>query len=221
MARHNYKHFYELVATVAVVVTLISKFIQVVAERDRLLEFFISTPALIYVYYALAHYTKAEFPVYLVPITIYCIYWSILIVSPKKSSYPSEVHWGDENWWWSLDGWDFEEEVAKVFRKHGYKAKVTKKTGDDGADIIMYKNKKKIIVQCKHYQGNATPESVRALWGIRDTFKADEVILVASSGVSEVSKKFIKKHSPCYTLYTLKDIIALACNKKLTLKLTK
>lgn len=213
MASHNrYRNFYELVATVAVVVTLIAKFIKLVAEKGRLVEFFVSTTILISVYYVMAHHTL-DYLLYIYPFMIYAVLWSILLTAPKKQKFNSEVHWSDENWWWSLNGWDFEEEVAKVFRKYGYKATVTKKTGDNGADIIMYKNKKKIVVQCKHYQNQATPESVRALWGIKDEFKADEVILVASSGVSKQSLKFINKRAPLYTLYTLPDIINMAIKK--------
>ena len=77
----------------------------------------------------------------------------------------------------------------------------------------MYFNKKKIVVQCKHYKTQAAPESVRALWGIKDEFNADEVILVASSGVSKQSFKFINKRTPLYTLYTLQDIINMAMKK--------
>lgn len=209
----RHKHFYELITTVAVIVACLSKFIKVVAEKGRLVEFFISTPILIYTYYALYNYTSAAFPFYLIPITVYFLYWSIILTMPKKMKFNSEDHWADEDWWWSLNGWDFEEEVAKVFRKYGYKATVTKKTGDNGADIVMYFNKKKIIVQCKHYKTQAAPESVRALWGIKDEFNADEVILVASSGVSKQSLKFINKRTPLYTLYTLQDIINMAMKK--------
>ena len=211
MAKNSYKHIYEYVTAVAVIISLVAKFIQLVAERDRLLEFFISTSALIYSYYFLVHSFKATFPVLITPIFAYFIYWAIILTIPKKKQ-SSEIHRDDETWWWNLTGWDFEEEVAKVFRKHGYKAKVTKKTGDNGVDIIMYKNKKKIIVQCKHYRDNATPESVRALWGVKDSFKADEVYLVASSGVSKQSLNFIKSKYPYYSLYTLNDIINLACS---------
>ena len=216
MASNNYNYHrrrYELIVLLSVLIHLFSKFIKIVAEKNRLLEFFISTPILIYVYYAIAHYTNVEAPVYLLPFTMYCIYWTLLLTMPKRAKHNTEIHWADEEWWWSLNGWDFEEEVAKVFRKHGYKANVTKKTGDNGADIIMYKNKKKIVVQCKHYTAQATPESVRALWGIKDEFDADEVILVASSGVSKNSLKFINKRKPLYTLYTLSDIINMATNK--------
>ena len=100
----RHKHFYELITTVAVIVACLSKFIKVVAEKGRLVEFFISTPILICTYYALYTYTSATFPFYLIPITVYFLYWSIILTMPKKMKFNSEDHWADEDWWWSLNG---------------------------------------------------------------------------------------------------------------------
>ena len=60
------------------------------------------------------------------------------------------------------------EEAARVFRLNGYKAKVTKKTGDGGIDILMYKNGKKIIAQSKHYTKPVGVSVARELNGIKD-----------------------------------------------------
>lgn len=114
----------------------------------------------------------------------------------------------DEEMWWKLDGWQFEQEVAKVFRLQGYKARVTKGSGDDGVDIVLNKGGKVIIVQCKHYINKVTPEPIRALWGVKDEFNADEVVLVASSGVTKSGQNFIDKRSK-FKLLTLQDIIEI------------
>lgn len=155
---------------------------------------------------------SADPVLYLIPFTVYAIYWSIILTMPFYKKEDTEYHWADTEWWWNLDGWEFEEEVAKVFRKHGYKATVTKKTGDGGADIIMYKDKKKIIVQCKHYVNAVGPEPVRALWGIKGDLRGDEVYLIASSGVTKSAEKFIKS-KPVFHVYTLSDIVNLALRK--------
>ena len=31
-------------------------------------------------------------------------------------------NWQQQAWWWTLDGWQFEQEVARVFRLNDYKA---------------------------------------------------------------------------------------------------
>ena len=208
--RRHYRNLYNLVTVITFIVTLSAKFIKKVIEKERILEFVISTILVLYAYYMISSYKISDYVIYTIPALIYAVYWIFIFNIPKRGKYNTEIHWADEDWWWSLDGWEFEEEVAKVFRKQGYKAKVTKKTGDSGVDIVMYKNKKKIIVQCKHYKDNASPESVRALWGVKEVFNADDVIMVASSGVSKGSLNFIDIHKPYYTLYTLRDIINFA-----------
>lgn len=113
------------------------------------------------------------------------------------------------SYWYSLSGWDFEKSVAKLFSQLGYRTKVTKGSGDGGVDIIMYKNNLKYIVQCKLYRGHkATPQEVRALWGVKDEFNADKVILIATDGVSQKSMEYIDKR-PDYELLTIDDIIRL------------
>ena len=108
-----------------------------------------------------------------------------------------------------MDGWQFEQEVANVFRLNGYKTRVTKGSGDGGVDIILNKNNKTIIVQCKHYQNPVPPEPIRALWGCKDDFGADEVILVASSGITDMGAKFVQ-NKPNFKVLNLDDIIKMA-----------
>ena len=98
--------------------------------------------------------------------------------------------------------------MARVFRLNGYKVKVTKKTGDGGIDLLMYKDDKKIIVQCKHYTSPVGVSVVRELNGLKDDFKADELVLVASSGVTKSCKDFIG-NKPYFKILDLEDIIRM------------
>lgn len=117
--------------------------------------------------------------------------------------------WRERAWWWTLDGWQFEQEVAKVFRMYGYKATVTKGSGDGGVDIILKKDGYCGIVQCKHYQNPVPPEPIRALWGCKDDFNADEVILVASSGITDMGARFVQ-NKPAFKVLNLDDIIRMS-----------
>ena len=122
----------------------------------------------------------------------------------KNSKY-----WRDEQFWRSLNGWQFEQEVADVFAKHGFETEVTKGSGDGGVDIKMQKDNINYIVQCKNHINPVSPNDVRALWGVKDDFGADVAIMVASSGVTEMGLDFIKS-KPNYMLLTLPDIIRLS-----------
>ena len=75
----------------------------------------------------------------------------------------------------------------------------------------MYKDRKKIIVQCKHYQ-NAIPVSyVRELNGLKEDFNADELIMVASSGLTSDGYEFLK-NKPYYKEMNLDDIMEIAAD---------
>lgn len=137
----------------------------------------------------------------------FCYWWN------GKFNYAdtriNSSNWKEQAWWWTLDGWQFEQEVARVFRLNGYKATVTKGSGDGGVDIILKKENYKAIVQCKHHHNPLSPEPVRALWGIKGDWSADEVIMVASSGLTSASVEFVR-NKPNYKVLNLDDIIRMS-----------
>ena len=62
-------------------------------------------------------------------------------------------------------------------------------------------------MQCKAHLQSVGPEPVRALWGVKDDFKADEVILIAYSGVTSSARDFARKKN--YKILDINDIINL------------
>lgn len=199
-----------ILVTLAILVSIVTAFFGYAIYKGKKKELLISTPILVGVWW-LEHalFSPADPVIYWIPFGVYVVYWVLLLfILPEHISYNTEIHWLDEDWWWSLDGWQFEEEVAKIYRKLGYKADVTKKTGDGGVDIIMYKDKKKIIVQCKHYGAEVGPEVPRALNGVKEDFRADELILIASSGVTRASSDFIR-NKPYFSILDLQDVMNL------------
>ena len=198
-----------LIAILAWVAIFIMNFIKRAYKAGRLLELFISVPILIAAYYLLwIMSTDLVWWALFIPIGVFSAYWFYLFQNEKITNLRVNPNWTNRNWWWSLDGWEFEEEVAKVFRLNGYEAEVTRKTADGGIDLLMYKDNKKIIVQCKHYSSEVGVSVVRELNGIKDDFRANELILVASSGVTKGCKDFIR-NKPYFKILDLEDIIRL------------
>ena len=191
------------------VIGLITKFIQEACSAGRTLELVISSISVGATYYFMFQ-IESTLPlgVYFVPFGIYVVYWIILLQHPKITSTKANPQWVNRDWWWSLDGWDFEEETAKVFRLNGYRATVTRKVSDGGVDLIMYKENKKIIVQCKHYSSPVGVSVARELNGLKDDFKADELILIASSGVTKSCREFTR-NKPYFQILDLEDIIRM------------
>lgn len=102
----------------------------------------------------------------------------------------------DLNYWKSLDGYKFEEEVAKLYQEFGYETKVTKKSGDGGIDIIM-KNKsgEKIFVQCKNHANPVPVNVARELLGVMTAHGVKKGILVCSNGITKEGHELTKKNS--------------------------
>lgn len=51
-----------------------------------------------------------------------------------------------------MDGVQFEHYLGHLFRSQGYRAEVTKAAGDYGADLVISKDGKRIVVQAKSYK---------------------------------------------------------------------
>lgn len=88
---------------------------------------------------------------------------------------------------YSLDPDEFEEFVAKVFRRHGYQAEVTQKTRDGGVDITAFFERGGIyyrtFFECKRYRPDRPVGApiVRALYGAMERDRVDKGVLVTTS----------------------------------------
>jgi len=145
---------------------------------------------------------------------IFFVYWYFRIEHLKSiGNTRNSKYWYDSQFWYSLSGWQFEQEVADVFEKNGYNTEVTKGSGDGGVDIIMQKNNLKYIVQCKRYSNHpVTPQELRALWGVKDDFNADIVMMVTTSTITDTGRNFVS-NKPNFKVLVLDDIIRLSKNQ--------
>lgn len=220
--RSDYRSFYELIVLLITIIGIGIKFLIEVHKRGLWKECILSVGIfciLNYTLYQLWMQNTLPFKVFgwscLISFTAFCVYWGGLFNnSPygqfsKVSIKQNSDNWSEQAWWWSLDGYQFEQEVAKLFILQGYRATVTKGSGDGGVDIILKKDGYKAIVQCKHHQSPLSPEPVRALWGLKDDYNADEVIMVASSGLTSASADFVQ-NKPAYKVLNLDDIIRMS-----------
>ena len=61
-----------------------------------------------------------------------------------------------------MNGYQYEEKCAQLLRDEGYaKVEVTPSSGDQGIDIIAYKDGQKYGVQCKYYEGTVGNKAVQ------------------------------------------------------------
>jgi len=109
----------------------------------------------------------------------------------------------------SMNGIDFEEYLAALFKKEGYGVKLTKTSGDYGVDLILSKSEnndtKKIIVQAKRYHKNVSISAVQEIFAARDHYGIYKAWVVTNSYFTGPAIKLAKSNG-----ITLIDRVALA-----------
>ena len=100
----------------------------------------------------------------------------------------------EQRYWFDLNPFEFEKEVAYWFEQQGYNSIVTKKTGDGGVDIIISKGKYKAYVQCKRYKTSKIDRpTLNALYGVVCADNVDQGIVVCLLGITDEANEFAKK----------------------------
>lgn len=111
------------------------------------------------------------------------------------------------NYWNQLNGYQFEQEVASLFRKKGYDATVTKGSGDGGVDVILTKYNERIAVQCKAHSNPVGPAVIRDLYGTMTSGGYTKAILVSKSGFTKGVYEFAEGKP--IELMSLDNILAM------------
>ncbi len=62
------------------------------------------------------------------------------------------IRLNDRDKWYTLDPHRFEEYIGEIFHALGYQVQIMPFTGDGGKDLIVSKNNKKYLVECKRYK---------------------------------------------------------------------
>ena len=97
----------------------------------------------------------------------------------------------EQKYWFDLDPFEFEKEVAYWYEQQGYKAQVTQKSGDNGVDIIISKEGYTAYVQCKRYRtAKVDRPTLNALYGVVCANNVNQGIVVCLLGITEGAKEF-------------------------------
>lgn len=101
---------------------------------------------------------------------------------------------GDEPDLLEMDPIEFEELVADLFGRMNLKVMTTKRSGDEGVDIVAMDPDPvrggKIVIQVKRYKATVSPAVVRELYGTVIAQGASKGILVTTSGYGPGSREF-------------------------------
>jgi len=88
---------------------------------------------------------------------------------------------------------EFEAYVGLLFRKAGYRVRRTGGSGDCGVDLVVHRGGRASVVQCKRYEDNVGPSTVRELIGTMTNVGVDHGFLVTTSRFTAGAEREAKK----------------------------
>ncbi|MBE0570358.1 MAG: restriction endonuclease [Ignavibacteriaceae bacterium] len=131
----------------------------------------------------------------------------------ELSEYNREIKAKKVEYWYSLNGWEFETEFEKLLNKQGFKTQKTRGSSDGGVDIFAAKNNLTYAVQCKAHKSQIGPSIVRELFGAMNHNKIKNGILVNLGGFSRGVIEFANDKS--IILLDIESIIKLHEGEKI------
>lgn len=153
------------------------------------------------IYYKQYDLLKAYAPIIFVLFTIFIIYIFVLI-RRKKRLRSSGIQDIDQ-----MTGKQFEEYLSELFSMMGYSSRVTQQAGDYGADIVLTKDNRRIVVQAKRYKKNVGIKAVQEIYGAINHYKAHEGWVVTNSRYTKAAESLAKSNS--VKLYGREQLIEL------------
>ena len=91
-----------------------------------------------------------------------------------------------------MTGFEFEEFIGYIFKKIGYEVIVTKKSNDQGIDIIAKDNFTKIGIQAKCYSGSVGNKAIQEAVAGKSYYKCDKVIVITNSSFTQSAIELAK-----------------------------
>lgn len=88
-----------------------------------------------------------------------------------------------------MTGIQFEKFLMLRYRSMGYIVKETPVSGDFGADLVLHKNSRKIVVQAKRYSKTVGLKAVQEVSSAKPHYKADEAWVVTNNYFTAAAKQ--------------------------------
>ena len=119
----------------------------------------------------------------------------LFVVLKRKKRKGSAADDGDEDFYLSMDGLDFEEYCAKLLKKNGFtEVEMTPKTADFGVDIFAEKSGITYAFQCKRYDHPVGTKAVQEIYAGRDFYHCMVGVVITNndftSGALKMAEAF-------------------------------
>jgi restriction system protein len=127
-----------------------------------------------------------------VTIVAFAVVIAALII--RKMNYMDKLRRSGINDIDKMEGREFELYLGELFKKHGYEVNVTKLAGDYGADLVIVKGGKKIVVQAKRYSKNVGIKAVQEAQASIAHYGASEAWVVSNSDYTTAAYELAKSN---------------------------
>lgn len=111
-----------------------------------------------------------------------------------------------------MSGEDFEKFLGELFKRRGFKVKLTAASGDYGADLILKDGKDVIAVQAKRYSSTVGVKAVQEIIGAVKMYDATEAWVVTNSHFTRQAEKLADIND--VYLIDRDELIQLMLNKR-------
>ena len=92
-----------------------------------------------------------------------------------------------------MDGIEFEKFLKRLFIYKGYSVSETARTGDFGADLLLCKDGKTIVVQAKRYNNNVGAKAIQEIFSARHHYGADEMMVVSNAHFTKQAEQMARE----------------------------
>lgn len=88
-----------------------------------------------------------------------------------------------------MDGKTFEKYLEVLFKKLGYRVERTRYVGDCGADLVVWKNGIKTVIQAKRYKNKVGVKAIQEAVAAKGYYQCDEAMVVTNSFYTKQAEK--------------------------------
>lgn len=93
----------------------------------------------------------------------------------------------------TMDGIQFEYYLKELYLPRGYAVEVTSASGDYGADLLLSKDGKRVVVQAKRHSKDVGIKAVQEVIGAKSYYSTDDAWVVTNSYFTKAAKELAQK----------------------------
>ena len=95
-----------------------------------------------------------------------------------------------------MNGHQYEHHAAKYLKRHGFHSvKVTKASGDYGADIIARKRGRRYAVQCKYYSSPVGIHAVQEVVAAKKHYRCSRAIVITNHSFTKPARTLAQENN--------------------------